>query len=86
MARTRPTVTDGLEFNETDDGLVIYQEKTDSVHHLNHTAALVLALCDGTRDEDDIVDFLRHSYGLDEHSREMVRSCLHDLLQRGLVA
>jgi hypothetical protein len=42
-----PKRVDGLEINPAEDGFIIYQPEQDRVHYLNHTAVLVLELCNG---------------------------------------
>jgi len=44
-----PVMTERLDLNETEDGIVIFDAATDRVHHSNNTAAIVLQCCDGTR-------------------------------------
>ena len=51
----KPRATQGLDVNETEDGLVIYTAANDKVHHLNNTAAVIFQLCDGSTDEAAIV-------------------------------
>ena len=69
----------GLDINETDDGLIVYQESTDRVHHLNPTAAVVLELCDGTRSADDIARLVAETFGLAEVPEVETKACLEDL-------
>ncbi|MGH9028848.1 MAG: hypothetical protein ACRDV4_04455, partial [Acidimicrobiales bacterium] len=52
----RPRARGDLDVNEVPDGLVIYDEKTDRVHYLNLTAALVFCLCTGENDEPTIAE------------------------------
>jgi hypothetical protein len=78
-------VADGLDVNEVEDGLVIFQESTDTVHHLNHSASAVLALCDGSRDARAIATFLAEAFGLPEPPFEDTVLCLEALTRRGLV-
>ena len=85
MASNHPTMVEGLEVNEADDGLVIYQESTDRVHHLNPTAGVILQLCDGSHDAEAIADFVARGFGLDEVPVEETRSTLAQLAEEGLI-
>jgi PqqD family protein of HPr-rel-A system len=78
-------MVEGLELNEADDGLVVYQESRDWVHHLNATAALILQLCDGTHDADAIAAFLARGFEMDEPPLEETRACLAKLAEEGLI-
>src|SRR4030095_3151351 len=40
------------------DGYLLYDLDADRLHHLNPAACLVIELCDGTRDLDEIRDIL----------------------------
>ncbi len=82
---TYPMMVEGLDVNETDEGVVVYDEATDRVHHLNHTAALILHLCDGSRDARSIADFLAASFQLQQAPLEETHACLAKLAAEGLV-
>ena len=85
MARTKRRSVASLDVNETEDGLVIYEESDDKVHHLNHTAAVIFELCDGTRDEIAIADEVAELFGLSAPPLAETRSCLEELEREGLV-
>jgi PqqD family protein of HPr-rel-A system len=54
VAGSRPQHPRGvaaLEVNEAPDGLIIYDPRSNEVHHLNPSAAAVFVLCTGDRDE-----------------------------------
>lgn len=86
MTLQLPTIAQGLDVNETDDGLIIYQESTDRVHHLNPTAAVVFELCDGTRSEDVIARLVAETFGLGDVPATETKACLEDLAREGLIA
>jgi hypothetical protein len=86
MTPQLPTIAEGLDVNETDDGLVIYQESTDRVHHLNPTAAVVFELCDGTRSADDIARLVAETFGLGDVPEVETKACLEDLSREKLIA
>lgn len=83
---TGPRGLDGLEVNEVDDGLVIYDGARDRVHYLNPTAGVVFALCDGTHGEATLPGLVRQAFGTDEPSDDEIAECLAKLRAEGLVA
>jgi hypothetical protein len=86
MTPSQPKIVEGLDLNELDDGMVIFCESTDTVHHLNHTAAVVLQLCDGTRDAEAIAAFVSAAFGLADPPLEETVDCLKTLARQGLVS
>ena len=80
-----PTVVDGLEINETKDGLIVYESQRDRVHYLNATAAVVFTLCDGTMDASAIADAVGKAYELDDAPTADVDVCLDQLRDEGLL-
>jgi hypothetical protein len=76
---------EGLDQSEVADGYLIFDAPNDRVHFLNPTGAILLELCDGTRSEADLVEFLATSFGLAEPPVEPVRECLSALLAQGLI-
>jgi len=85
MAADRPQAREGLDVNETEDGLVIYASESDKVHHLNNTAAVIFHLCDGTNDEAAIVAAVAEAFGLAEPPNEETQTCLAELKREGLI-
>jgi hypothetical protein len=85
MTPQRPTIAEDLDVNETDDGLIIYQESTDRVHHLNPTAAVVFELCDGTRSAQDIARLVAETFGLADSPEAETNACLEDLIRENLI-
>jgi hypothetical protein len=86
MSGQHPTTVGGLEVNEADDGLVVYDPATEMVHHLNASAALIFELCDGWRDPDAIARILGEAYGLTTPPRGEALEGLRDLRERGLIS
>jgi hypothetical protein len=85
-ASARPTVKEGLELTESEDGLVIYDESTERVHHLNPTAAVILELCGTVRTVDEITETFGRLYpGLDDPANH-VWACLDELGREDLVS
>ena len=86
MTPRMPRKSEGLDVNEVDDGLIVYDESTDRVHHLNPTAAVILELCDGTRTASDIAGAVAETFGLDEAPDAETTLCLEELVAQGLVS
>jgi hypothetical protein len=81
-----PKVVAGLEINKVADGYIVYQPERDRVHYLNHTATIVLELCDGRNSVAEIAGLLRSAYGLSDTPDAEVSACLQQLTSEGLVA
>ena len=81
---SRPTLAGNLDVGEDLDGVVVYQESTDRVHHLNDSAATILALCDGTRSAVDIANFLADGFGLEQPPLDETLACLAELAKEGV--
>jgi hypothetical protein len=81
----RPRRADEIEINPVEDGLVVYDPRRDRVHHLNPTASVVLELCTGEIDIDEIVSLVQAAYDLDEPPEREVGDCLRQLRDEGLV-
>lgn len=80
-----PRRIDGLEVNPVEDGFMIYQSDKDRVHYLNHTAVLVLELCDGRRSATAIAELVKKAYGLPKLPRKEVDETLAKMTSEGLV-
>ena len=55
-----------LEVTHVPDGFVIYDKSGEKVHHLNPTAAVIFAVCDGKRTVDDIQSLLKDAYKIEK--------------------
>ena len=64
--KERFQAVEGLDVTQVPDGFVIYDEPRDAVHYLNNTAAVIFSICDGRRTVDEIGDFLRDAYEINE--------------------
>lgn len=80
-----PRQTVLLEVNDADDGLVVYDPKQETVHHLNRTAGLMFQLCDGTNDVSAIARAVAAAYSLDAPPTPDARAALDTLEQRKLI-
>jgi hypothetical protein len=86
IARTEaPLARSDVEVAEADDGYVVYDPARDRVHYLNHTAVLVLELCNGQNTEERIAAQLQRAYDLPEAPVQETRTCIESLVKEGLV-
>ena len=85
MSVEYPVMTEQLDLNETEDGIVIFDAATDRVHHLNNTAAIVLQFCDGTRTPAQIASLVGAAFALAEPPSTETEDCLSHLHREGLV-
>jgi hypothetical protein len=81
-----PKLIAGLEINKVADGYIVYQPARDRVHYLNHTATIVLELCNGENSPSEIADLLRSAYDLAASPEAEVTACLQQLGAEELVA
>lgn len=86
MTLERPMIADGLDINETEDGLIVYVAATDRVHYLNSTASVVLQLCDGRRSVAEIADGVRELFQLEVPPKSETEECLARLGREALVS
>ena len=82
----RPRRLAELDINQIEDGFVIHQANRDRAHYLNHSAVVVLELCDGQRSVSDIAECIRKVYGLGTAPRRDVEDVLAKLAAEGLIA
>jgi hypothetical protein len=80
-----PQRASGLEIQEVDDGFMIHQPERDRVHYLNHTAVLVLELCNGENSPARISELVRAAYGLAAPPDKEVADVLEKLGDEGLI-
>ncbi len=82
---TKPRRVEGIELEQIAEGFMVHQPERERVHYLNHTAAIVLELCDGERDEDAIAHELQDLYELTEAPHAEVAACLASLREEQLI-
>jgi hypothetical protein len=85
MTGAIPRQIEGLEVNEAEDGLVVFDPVRDMVHHLNSSASLIFELCDGKRNPDTIAAILGEAYGLPSSPIDEAVAGLQALAERGLI-
>ncbi|MDA8341004.1 MAG: PqqD family protein [Actinomycetota bacterium] len=81
----RPRRVSDLEISQIVDGYVVYDPATDRVHYLNHTAAVVIELCDGELTVDRIIDLVQGAWDLPERPVDEVEACVARFEKVGLV-
>ncbi|HLH27491.1 MAG TPA: PqqD family peptide modification chaperone, partial [Acidimicrobiales bacterium] len=64
----------------------VYDGRTDRVHYLNQTAAVVFLMCTGDNSEAVIAQQVGVAFSLDRVPAEETAACLADLRREGLVA
>jgi hypothetical protein len=81
----RPQRVNGVKPEEVADGFMVHQPEKEKVHYLNHTATIILELCDGTSDLPQIAAALQELYDLSEPPLKEVGECVAMLRKEGLV-
>jgi hypothetical protein len=81
----RPKVVEGVETHALADGYILYQTDRDRVHHLNPTAAILLALCTGQNRAAEMADLLRQAFDLASPPAAETRLCLEQLVAEHLI-
>jgi hypothetical protein len=85
MSEERPEAAPELDVHEVEDGLVIYDLRSERVHYLNETASLVFVLCTGKHDVARIVELVGEAWKLAEPPAAEVAACLVQLRDEGLI-
>jgi hypothetical protein len=85
MDPDRPLRNADFEVNQVEDGYVVYDQRRDRIHYLNHTGALVLELCTGENTTGDIVAVLQKAYDLPTPPEAETKACLQQLRDEGLI-
>lgn len=80
-----PNQIDGLEISAAEQGLVVNDNHRGKVHYLNHTAGLVLTLCDGKNSIETIADLLQKQFDLPESPAQDVRDAIDEFVEEGFV-
>lgn len=72
VPRSRPTVL-ALDMG---DGVILYDDDSSLVHHLNHSAAIVWHLCDGSATIAQLVEDISAEFGVpvDELAPQVART------------
>jgi len=81
-----PRKVDALAVSDTDDGLVVYDQAHEMVHHLNASASMIFDLCDGTRGAEAIAQILADEYSLAAPPHDETLAGLAELSDRKLIS
>lgn len=82
----KPKIRDDLTVVELDGEVVIYDERTDDIHHLNPTASVVFSLCDGLSTVREMAGEIAQAFGAEEDQVEReVRALLREFRKAGLL-
>jgi Coenzyme PQQ synthesis protein D (PqqD) len=81
----RPVRSAAVEINPGEDGYVLYDPDHDRVHFVNHTAALVLELCDGQHTIVEVAAALEEVYPAAGPLAGHVARCVDGLRAEGIV-
>ena len=74
-----------LKIFESDDGYIVYHRERDRVHFLNHTAVLLLELCNGKHSVVDMAGILERSYGLNKPPEKEVMDIINSFEKEDLI-
>ena len=87
MPAVKPRIREDLTTVELDGEIVIYDERTDEIHHLNPTASVVFSLCDGRSTVREMARDIAQAFGAeaDQVERE-VRALLREFRKAELLA
>ena len=80
-----PIRAEGIEVNPVPEGYIVYDPGRDRAHELNHTAALILELCNGENTTDEIVRAVQVAYELPEPPEAEALACIDQLREEGLL-
>ncbi len=84
---TRPLGRDDLLTREVDGEFFLYDPVTDRIVLINHSAAVIFELCDGTRTEGEIAAEVKRLYRSQaEQVDKEVRETLAEFRASGLIA
>jgi len=78
-ATWRPFLAPGIQYQETDDEVILLDKENQRVHQLNRVGATVLRYCDGRHEAADIVNLLLQEFEVD--SKRLSEDVV-DLLQK----
>src|SRR5438093_4341488 len=86
MAVTKPRARDEVAVCDIDGEAVVYDPNGSELHYLNHSAALVLDLCDGEASMKDMATAIADVYEMPAADIEkQVRSTVRQLQARNLL-
>jgi acetoacetyl-CoA synthetase len=81
-----PCRAEDIDMVEMADGFAVRRSARERVHFVNHTAAIVLELCDGTKTDAEIAGLVGRLYDLPQPPEAEVADCLAQFREEGLVS
>jgi len=86
VAMTKPKAREDLTVVELDGEAVIYDEVGGDLHHLNSSATIIFALCDGTETVKQMSAEIADALSIPPQEVEpQVRTVVRDLRSAGLL-
>lgn len=86
MPRMKPKAREDLTVVELDGEAVIYDEVDGDLHHLNSSATIIFALCDGTQTVKQMSAEIADLFSIAPQAVEpQVRTVVRDLRSAGLL-
>jgi hypothetical protein len=86
MAALKPQVRSDLDIAEVDGEAVVYDPRTQELHYLNYSAALVFGFCDGTVTAGEIASGIADAYEVPaDEVRQQVDGLLRDIRRKKLL-
>jgi PqqD family protein of HPr-rel-A system len=87
MAAMKPRARDDLAVVELDGEVVIYDEASGNLHHLNPSATIVFSLCDGTATIRELSEEISGVFELEPSEVErQIRSVVREFRAQDLLA
>jgi len=80
-----PQSTSAAQIEKIADGFMLHQPEKSRVHYLNHTAVIILELCNGRLSPEEIAVALQHFYELRDPPLAEVCECLALLRKQELI-
>ena len=80
-----PKQVKSLKVTSEKDGLVVKDSRLDRIHYLNHTAGLILVLCDGKKSVREIASLLQSQFGKKETAEAEVADIIEQFIEENLV-
>jgi hypothetical protein len=86
VPRAKPRALAGLAVAEIDGEAVVYDPVPSKLHYLNHSAALIFGLCDGSTTIAGMAESIGEAYEMDPSELDgQIRPLLKELRERGLL-
>lgn len=76
---------ENIETNKVSDGFIISNPKNDMVYFLNHTAAILLELCDGTTSIPQMKQHIQETFNLEDMPGTEIDNSLKELIGYNLI-